>query len=136
MEPTAELVELSTATPTHSRLNSKLLAGVSSPVSVAGAPPAGARPLSPNTLTASKSSPLSGTNTFPVDSSTARPVGRSKGPKLWRYVAGEAHALALPNANSTSAAHNDTSVARTGRRKTTALLDMTRPPERAPTAEA
>src|ERR1700722_10281209 len=106
MEPATVLAELSTATPTHSLSNAKFLAGVSSPEKPGGAPPAGEPPLSPNTLTASKSSPLSGTNTFPLDSSTATPVGLSKGPKLWRKVAGEAHALVHPAARPASAAHS------------------------------
>src|SRR5271155_3079164 len=116
MEPAAGLVELSTAMPTHSPLNSKLPAGVCSPENTAGAPPAGEPPRSPNTWTASKSSPLSGTNTFPVDSSTAIPVGLSKGPKLLRYVAAEA-TLGGPDANNAGTAHNNASTAGTGRRE-------------------
>jgi hypothetical protein len=38
---------------------------------------------------------------------------------------GEAKALALPSANTASAAHTDASMARTGRSETTTLLDTT-----------
>jgi hypothetical protein len=72
-------------------------------------------------LSATTQSVVSGTH-----ETAFRPLGESIG-CVW-LGGGEAHALALPSASDTSAAHNNAIVAKIGRRETTTPVDTTLDP--------